>query len=99
LICGYDGSIAKELFNPRAAIPSAEGIDPSDRGNQIINAVCDKAGHTLINDFGHRAASKPDYGCTAGHRLGHYNAKGLLPQDRHQKSPCAAEKHILGFIV
>jgi len=99
LVRGYDGSIAKELLNPRAARRSADGIDPSNRCNQIVNAVCDIASHTLLDDFGHRAASERDHRGTAGHRLGHYNAKGLLPQDRHQKGPCAAEKHILGLIV
>src|SRR5215207_6279337 len=92
--------LSREPLLKTVANPSTVKIpQPPDRLSGLLLPVDNQSGHALIDNFRHRARSKRDYWCAAGHRFDHHQTEGLRPINRKQQSRRAGEKLLFGFII
>jgi len=86
-----DGPVAIHALDPRPAGAPVDRVKSGRRLDEASDIVGDEARDAVRNDLGHGAAREPEHRGAARHRLRHDNAERLLPQDRHEKAPRAAE--------
>src|SRR6266446_2941147 len=65
----------------------------------LVQSSADKPGFPVANDFGHTATIEPDYRCSAGHGLGHYDPECFIYVNRHKQGNRPAKQLILLVII